>query len=50
MTNSYNTGNKKDLHAQEINTITYGAKQISYITRQSWNELPKEIEQDLDKI
>ena len=38
--------NKKDLHAQEINTITYGAKQISYITRQCWNELPKEIKQE----
>ena len=43
---SYNTRNKKDLHAQEINTITYGAKQISYITRQCWNELPKEIKQE----
>ena len=26
-------------------TITYGVKQISYITRQCWNELLKEIEQ-----
>ena len=43
---SYNTRSKKDLHAQEINTITYGAKQISYITRQCWNELPKEIKQE----
>ena len=50
----YNTRNKKGLHAQEINTITYGAKQISYITRQCWKELPKEIKQEqnthLDKI
>ena len=43
---SYITRNKKDLHAQEINTITYRTKQISYITRQCWNELPKEIKQE----
>ena len=33
-------------HLREINTITYGAKQISYITRQYWNELLKEIKQE----
>ena len=35
-----------DTHTQEINTITYGEKQISYITRQCFNELPKEIKQE----
>ena len=37
---SYDTRNKFDLHAKNIDSKTYGCRKLSLLCRQKWNSLP----------
>ena len=37
----YNTRNKNDIHATQINNMTYGSRKLGYRGRSFWNNLPR---------
>ena len=42
----YNTRNKNDIHATQINNMTYGSRKLGYRGRNFWNNLPTALKQE----